>query len=342
MHSPQPFRTARRSRKTKHVKRQLEPIEQENSEIDYDDDHRLFDTHALNAETGDMTEAEVNGWCNELRKTIAAKFGYDSPFRVNTITKYTENGRVPKGVSYIYWRLSEVYHIILGRNPDGSERVKKVYVNSEGDEIDPSTYTIPDESEDDSEGSDRISNSGAWDEGSSFNDMMDANGTRRRAINEALAAGLVPTGYRIQHRNDKPLLPPFVYHRANKSKALLAGIDTSVNITIHPLFVTHRRPTEHELDYHKLSGEIPSGVTVDDLHSVFDIYSSHTGYPLISIRRVPNRTNPNDMRDIAFITYHPRHNEARFAREFSFFVRFTTGGTGGETVIRKFDHPWKR
>jgi hypothetical protein len=330
------------------------PKEDEYDDENADDecqDARIFDTHTINAETGDMTETEVVHFCTLIRKTLADKFSISTRFKVNTITAYNKEtkSRVAKGVSFIYWEKSEAYHILLGRNADGSDRVKIVYVNSDGDEVDPEKYSINDITEiTDSTSSDDSSlsksNNDAWDEGVSFLDTMDANGKKKRAIQEALAAGLIPPGYRAQKRNAAPLLPPFVYTRTNKTRAVMNSLDSSVNIIMHPFFVNTGGDSKANLDFNKLSGEVPKGTTVSELHGLFDIFSSHPNYPMISIKKVAVKPNGNitpspETREIAFVVFHPRHTEARFARAFMLFTKFQIGK---ETTVKRFDHPWSR
>lgn len=317
-----------------------------NDDVYDKESERIFDTHTINAETGDMTEKEVVHFCTLLRECIATKFSIKSKFKVNTITAYDKEAkkRVAKGVSFIYWEKSEVYHILLGRNPDGSERFKLVYVDSDGDEIDPIKYKLKetmksnsfDDRSSDSDGS--LSKSDAWDEGMSFADTMDASGKKKRSIQEALNAGLVPPGYRVQKRNDIGLLPPFVYTRTNKAQAMLNGLDSSVQITMNPFFITSNGSEPLNVDYNKLSSDVPKGTTVAELHALFDIFSSHPNYPNIIIKKAAAK-NTNETRDIAFITFHPRYTEARFARALMLFTPFQVGK---ESVTKRFDHPWSR
>lgn len=272
----------------------------------------IYDCHTINASTGDMTEVEVKYFCGLVRKYIKDKFNIDSDYRVNTITyanKDEPGVRKLKGVSYIYWKEPGAYHLILGNRPDGTSLTRQVEVDCEENESTEQTIN-------------------SWDDitskpASSWDDIMDDN-TSGKSWADLCETPQKPK--KIITIKEEPLIPDFVYTRNNGTK---------INITMQAFFITSY-DDEQSLNYdmYKLSGLVPKNVTVKQLHSLFDIFSNKEGYPQIEIKH-SSKTDAYS-KNIAFITFCPGTNDARFAKEIMLFTKLKIDG---KDIIIKFDHP---
>lgn len=274
----------------------------------------IYDCHTVNASTSDMTETEVKYFCGLVRKYIKDKFGIDSEYRVNTITyndKENPGERKLRGVSYIYWKASEAYHIILGNRPDGTSLTRQVEVNSDGEEMPKSEIS-------------------SWDDitskpASSWDDIMDDTPETKSWADMSEPVEAPVKSKKIITIKEDPLIPDFVYNRNNGTK---------INIAMQALFTTTSDEQAENYDMFKLSGLVPKETTVEKLHLMFDIFSNKSGYPQIEIKQ----TNQTDTysKNIAFITFCPGTNDAKFAREIMLFTKLQDKG---KEIITKFDHP---
>ena len=81
-----------------------------------------FNAHTIYIDSGVATEAQLKLAIQKAIKDASAKLGRDviTNFKVNVVCN-----RAGKcyGYSYVWFTNPEVYHMFLGRNPDGSERV---------------------------------------------------------------------------------------------------------------------------------------------------------------------------------------------------------------------------
>lgn len=274
----------------------------------------IYDCHTINASTGDMTETEVKYFCNLVRKYIRDKFNIDSEYRVNTITygdPENPGQRKLKGVSYIYWKAPEAYHIILGNRPDGTSLTRQIEVDSDDE---PSQREIS-----------------SWDDitskpASSWDDIMDHANDDGVSKSWADMSENTEKSKKIITVKDEPLIPDFVYTRNNGTK---------ISITMQALFIrSFEDDRSNNYDMYKLSGLVPKSMTVDQLLKMFEIFSNRPGYPKIEIKQ--NSKIDTFSKNIAFVTFCPGTNDARFAREIMLFSKVKLGN---KEEILKFDHP---
>ncbi len=101
----------------------------------YADDERdgsiIYDQHTLNVSYDDnLTERDINSCFNKVCTDIRRKFGpsYKTDFKLNFLRRFNQETREREstGISYIFITNPKVYHILLGRNADGTDRVRMV------------------------------------------------------------------------------------------------------------------------------------------------------------------------------------------------------------------------
>lgn len=276
----------------------------------------IYDCHTVNASTGDMTEAEVKYFCNLVRKFIRDKFNIDSEYRVNTITysdKENPGERKLKGVSYIYWKAPEAYHLILGNRPDGTSLTRQVEVDSDEEPIKQEISSWDDITSKPASSWDDIMDPVIDDNSKSWADMSEKAEKTKKIITI----------------KEEPLIPDFVYTRNNGTK---------INITMQALFVkSFEDERSNNYDMYKLSGLVPKSMTTEQLFQMFEIFSNKPGYPKVEIKQ--NSKTDTFSKNIAFITFCPGTNDARFARE---IMLFTKVKIQNKEEILKFDHPLTR
>lgn len=90
---------------------------------------QVFNNHTLNLRTADLTEEQVSRaivrTLEEIKKNCG---GITSPFYLNFVRRFDRETKAlePTGICFVFFKNPQVYHIILGRNPDGTDRVKLV------------------------------------------------------------------------------------------------------------------------------------------------------------------------------------------------------------------------
>src|SRR3990167_1643505 len=90
---------------------------------------QVYNNHTLNLRTANCSEEQVSQAIANTLKEIKEKCGgIPSPFFLNYVRRYNRDTRVlePTGICFVFIKNPQVYHIILGRNPDGTDRVKLV------------------------------------------------------------------------------------------------------------------------------------------------------------------------------------------------------------------------
>ena len=95
----------------------------------YDKYGKFFDDHTILIESGFATKAQIlNALLNCLRTYNREQESelniLRSEIHVNTVLN---KAYLPTGLTFIWISNSAYYHILLGRNPDGSDRVEKVF-----------------------------------------------------------------------------------------------------------------------------------------------------------------------------------------------------------------------
>lgn len=114
--------------------------------------NRVYNNSILYIITEECTCQEVSDWMyTVLRECKNSNIHIKNNnsrclFEVNTVTQYDRNtnSRIPVGFSYIWMESSALYHILLGRNIDGTDRVNVKKIDTE-----PKTNGIYDINDDD-------------------------------------------------------------------------------------------------------------------------------------------------------------------------------------------------
>lgn len=85
-----------------------------------------YDTHTIYAKTGVATEAQIRAVVEEMHRRLEQVVGRRLPttFNINVVTG---KGGILIGFTYIWVSNSEVYYAFVGKNLDGSERIKWVF-----------------------------------------------------------------------------------------------------------------------------------------------------------------------------------------------------------------------
>jgi hypothetical protein len=284
----------------------------------YDDETRsatrIHDSNTINANTGKLTESEVVAFCNKLRISIKKMVGTDSQFVVNTITCMNkETGkRDPLGVSFIYWRESSVYHILLGNNPDGTSRIVTK----------PDPNWVPPKKEEEEVETGMSKSIDSWsdittDPEHAWGEIVGSSIPLSWAdMTESTPKYEAPTV--IEH------LPPLINDFTFKRK------DGEVfDILMQPFFINIHEDVLPNCDTNKLFGFVPKNVTVQDIVNRFKIFSHSNGYPKVNMNPCRNATID---KNLVFITFASFMNDAKFAKEIMKYTKF------GDTVVQ-FDFP---
>lgn len=95
----------------------------------YDRYGKYFDNHTILIESGFATEAQIvnvllNCQRSYNRDLEPDKEKLNSEIHVNTVLN---RDNLPTGITFVWVSSESFYHILLGRNPDGSDRVETIY-----------------------------------------------------------------------------------------------------------------------------------------------------------------------------------------------------------------------
>lgn len=261
-----------------------------------------YDQHTLNATTGNLSKEEVVNAFNSALVEAKKRYGIGCFMKVNFVTYYNKETqkREPRGVCYIFFTNSQVYHMLLGRNPDGSERVKFI--------PDPTWVAPVKEEKKDPVGDKPYS---SWDDfGKTLEgrwaDIMD---------DVEITAPMI----RVQ---EPPLLSRISFANAQGELE---------NIKYQASFVTVDPEYAEKYDINKLSTHVPPGVTEEELLKIFKPYSSVDKFPKIHMTQ-----SYKDGKRLVIITFDSRTRDALFAKQVIFThsfkgveCKFTTPETRG-------------
>ena len=96
------------------------------SEIKGRDGVLIYNTNTLNLKVYNLTEEQVKTAISVALKEIHEKHDIKSSFHLNYVRRCDRETKrlVSTGISFVFFTNPEVYHILLGRNPDGTDRVE--------------------------------------------------------------------------------------------------------------------------------------------------------------------------------------------------------------------------
>ena len=87
---------------------------------------QVYDNHTLNLQTPNLTRDQVIEALEKLLQNIKETHKIATPYHINYVYRFNrDNGALEhSGVCFVFVKDSRVYHMILGRNPDGTDRVE--------------------------------------------------------------------------------------------------------------------------------------------------------------------------------------------------------------------------
>lgn len=247
-----------------------------------------YDQHTINATTGNLSKEEVVKSFNDVLIEAKKRYGIVCNMKVNYVTFYNKETqkREPKGVCYIFFTNPQVYYMLLGRNRDGSERVRYV--------PDP-TWVAP------------VKESSKGKEEDDFFDKpitsWDQFGPTMPTVWADAVDDVEPTAPMVRVQ-DPPLLSRVSF---TNSQGELE------NIKYQASFVTYRTDYADTHDINKLSSYVPISVTEEELVKIFQPYSSTPKFPKV---RLTQCTKDGKRRVI--ITFDSKTRDALFARQVLF------------------------
>jgi hypothetical protein len=237
-----------------------------------------YNTHNVYVKTGLATRAQletsVAGFKTLLATTFPGKRYEASVIDINLVSD--RNGS--KGFGFLWAEKPEVYHILCGNNPDGSERIEEVTEETNEANAMPADLDL-----------DMMD----MDFDAVFNNM---NTNVIRSIRK-LPPLLTLPGYRYSEEQSR------IAHEAlrmeetkaaetEKREPRMVEAPTMGFFSTHPSTTTQLSPQQSPF---KLRGEIPLWIDERMLRSHFSKYASNreAGYPRITINPIRNRPDSN-------------------------------------------------
>lgn len=248
------------------------------------EDTQYHDEHTLNASTGDLSKEEVVTAFNAAIFQIYKKHNINTNFLVNLVKRFDEKlgTHVPKGISYVFFTNPEVYHMLIGRNPDGSNRFKMIPDPNWIKPLPKAPKTA--QSVDPTEKWNIIS---SW--ADECEEIEEPTAPLIRVEDEPLTQGVMAT--------DK--------------------FGKKFDITYQPSFVTVSADMDVKYDIYKLSAFVPENVTEKMLKDLFTPFSSVANYPEIKVTKIVSKG-----KRLVFIIFNHHTVDALFAKQLMFTYTF--------------------
>lgn len=264
------------------------------------------DVHTFYMATGYATHEQV---CCLFERILAEikKFipDLDMRFRINLFDKLKDKsnpslGRVVSGQAFAYLKDARAYHVILGKNPDGTPRI---CLKEKTDE----------KKEEKKEGD--LSSSTRW------ADLEDED-TVKTCITVNLESMIDMSSFRIDNNLNQQKIMDLEFI----SKGITENIPTSFGISIFPANVKKGEIQEAFRENVLYINHVDPSVTEEDLHEVFDFYSTSKdtrfviecrksyrefSYPFIEI--FEGKTPEGKISRYAWIVFERMTNDADFA-----------------------------
>ncbi len=298
---------------------------------------RAYDTHTLFIKCDCATESQIRQAFQTALSDYQSKYNVElnCKYRVNLVE--TREG-ISLGIAFVFVTNSSVYFMLLGKNPDGSDRV--TYID------DPSWIPPPQGELSNSSGWSNIDSSTSWAD-ISICDNHDVYQTCPKIISQLPPLMELPpytlTPAQIEAKRLK------IIHD-NEGKAgfdeKLIEIPTTAHLCVDRAMVT---PVEPKFMPHILKSKgVPQWITPQDLKSHFAPYASDNttiqdrfikglrieeAYPFVNI-------NPEG---VAFIIFDPRTHDAQFALHMMRKVTLSKTDADGHllTVTLLFGHSFR-
>lgn len=272
----------------------------------------ITDNHTLYLHTGGATQGQVE----DIFRNIMEDLGIKSDFRLNVVVN--REGKLG-GWGYAFVRDTKLYNLMIGKNEDGTDRVKITYDRS---------WTPPSESMED-----RIEQLNI-----TYDEQMDALDVDEELSDDEYDRQAIRLKYYLDYDTEVLIKEYTRPHTTEELEPLidreLLKYDSSEHdegfdyIDIKPFIIYDNEEDEENNDkpsvIHNvlLSRKLPTWVTVDDIKKVIDpLVTSrrkipkgryaNKQYPIIEIRE-PRKNFSNDNR-IVYIRFDPKTDNARFA-----------------------------
>lgn len=235
---------------------------------------QLFNKHTLNLRTTGLSREEVSGAIQTLLASIKKDHNLTTPVYLNYVNRFDRDTRsvVHSGVCYLYIKDPRVFYMILGQNPDGTDRV----------ETKPDPDWVPPKEEEE-----EIKVSFDFNSGMGWGDMM----VELEKAESKKEAPLI----RIQ-------LPSLVGPLIAQTK------EGPVHIKVEQSFVTLTDEVSDTCDTSALYAIIDNNISDQSIRQFLSFFSDSNGYPKVSFRSNPK--NPKTRSMIA--RFDPNSNDAMF------------------------------
>lgn len=292
---------------------------------------KFYDDRTLSIETGTLSPEEI---CTALQGTmmeIRVKFGIPAYFHMAYVMTKTPNGElIPKGWCYLTVNRPEVYHLLLGRKPDGSENVDYIQ--------DPDWVAPPEE--DDVEEDDELdlpplpdfrsmaSNTGPI---TSWNDFPSYNMSWADIMQDEID--------REQRKIDRepPMIKVFLGKLISDPKVMTkSGWYTIVSVASR-VKVDMNSEEFLNIDTNKVQGFFPNSLSVKELENYFKAFSpSSDRYPEIIETKIkgPCRGPPSRL---VIVKFKPQSHDALFVVQTN--LRCVIRDKAGDRYIIYLSHP---
>lgn len=233
---------------------------------------RTYDRHTLYLISGPGTEQQLTAFFDDLLKQVK-KFvpDLDCRFRVNVILN-KENRNT--GITYVYLVDSRAYFMILGKNPDGTERVvyEETEQEKENEKAKANQETFTEEEFNAMTSEERTAHFNAL----FFFDKKDLEESWAEEEEETISP-------KIRKELGSAIRAMNVPYTASQKKQLEAinivkGVDTPIpdgfGVVVQPSFVILDDDTD-VLRHVLYISNVPEGVTESDLQDYFSIYNNN-------------------------------------------------------------------
>lgn len=285
--------------------------------------NRYYDKHTLYVKSGVAYNHQLKNSMIYALEELGQRLGkkVECNFKVNLIVG--RNGKY-YGFGYMWVSNPEVYNMLVGKNPDGTDRVEY---------IDDPTWTPPDSSYEEAVKSYNNSTSTSWADIADEEECLNKTYTCPK-IRKDLAPLLVLPGY--DYEEDQ-----LIYIKQLEPET--TEMPTKGYFHISPAFV---QDLEDKYCHNVLCcRNVPSWITEKDLKAVFTPYASN------SITKVKRKFKNKEIKDtypfvtindnrVAFITFDPSTKDAQFALLMMRKVDLVSPFDTSQTCTLVFNHSY--
>lgn len=257
-----------------------------------------YDNKTIGLTTGTLSAEQISSAIKRLMLYIRTEFGYPAYFDLSYAKKLSTESKtkklVPAGFCFLTVNRPEVYHLLCGNKPDGSENVDFIpdpdYVTSD----------IPSKKEEKEEKEDDIYNITSWQDIERLGSMNWAD-----MIGEDLEANVIQEPPMI-----KVICPPLIPRAVVN---LEDGSEYEIKIAPSRVKVDVSSSEYLEIDNSKIQGYFPIDIHVRDINRYFNPFSNSEKYPEVIETKMRGK-GPIPTR-LVIIKFKPQTPEAMFVKQ---------------------------